>query len=710
MKKILIVLVTLIIYLQIPSYAIETFELTLVDYDIEINDVMLEKSKSQYPLLNYNKVTYLPMTWQNLKSLALSVKFDDTNVYITKEELRGDGYINGEESKTFPNTISVVLPERTIYVDDEIFENSSMEYPIFEYQGVLYIPMSDYFAKELLKIDLVFTPESGLKINCGLEKIAKKDEDLSAIEIQNKNKQIITDALNLEMSLLGRLDGAEPTAVYESAKEYTITIDNLETVGLYKWDSGDRYAGQFKDGKFNGIGVYTWVGGQKYVGEFKDGDFNGVGRFYYSESSRSKISIFKDGSILDQEKIYTKKPIEYSKNQNVLVLLTEFKNFKFRTTEEEWKDFMFGDGNSIKTYYKDESLGKLNLEPIEENEGIANDGVVKVRLDYFHPDFDNDYKNSFSITRDSLEKANEYIDFAKYDTNGNGSIDKDELTIVNVVAGYEYVKNVNLQSIYGHRGVILEGNTIFDDTDIIEYIMIGELHYDTAYEDSAYMATIAITTHEMGHAYGLPDLYDIDYTSSGIGPFGIMGTGIREVIDDGKPGEKPVEFSAWSKTKLGFTEPFEVTENGVHNLYTSRTGKYNNIKIKINENEYLLVENKNYDNNGSVLNKDGNSSGILIWHINDEVINENYIDNTVNSDENNKGVDLVESDEQTVKYSKLDKDYTNRKYYPFFKSTGVNHYDLKLKSELDNGQTSYKMISIDILKDGDEAKVKVTFN
>ena len=44
---------------------------------------------------------------------------------------------------------------------------------------------------------------------------------------------------------------------------------------------GDKYVGEFRDGKYYGQGTLTYAGGHKYVGEFKDSRFNGQGIFYY---------------------------------------------------------------------------------------------------------------------------------------------------------------------------------------------------------------------------------------------------------------------------------------------------------------------------------------------------------------------------------------------------------------------------------------------
>ena len=41
--------------------------------------------------------------------------------------------------------------------------------------------------------------------------------------------------------------------------------------------NGQKYVGEFKDGKFNGHGTATFASGDKYVGEFEDGNFHGQG-------------------------------------------------------------------------------------------------------------------------------------------------------------------------------------------------------------------------------------------------------------------------------------------------------------------------------------------------------------------------------------------------------------------------------------------------
>ncbi len=78
-------------------------------------------------------------------------------------------------------------------------------------------------------------------------------------------------------------------------------------VGSVTFDGGNKYVGEWKDGKFNGQGTYNWVSGEQYVGEFKGGRRHGQGNATYADGNkyigefkndtRSGIgtSIFADG-------------------------------------------------------------------------------------------------------------------------------------------------------------------------------------------------------------------------------------------------------------------------------------------------------------------------------------------------------------------------------------------------------------------------------
>jgi hypothetical protein len=64
--------------------------------------------------------------------------------------------------------------------------------------------------------------------------------------------------------------------------------------GTYSYVNGDRYEGQYKDGKPNGQGTYSYVNGDRYKGQFKDNKYDGQGTLTFADKSRYEGQ-YKDG-------------------------------------------------------------------------------------------------------------------------------------------------------------------------------------------------------------------------------------------------------------------------------------------------------------------------------------------------------------------------------------------------------------------------------
>lgn len=187
----------------------------------------------------------------------------------------------------------------------------------------------------------------------------------------------------------------------------------------------------------------------------------------------------------------------------------------------------------------------------------------------------------------------------------------------------------------------------------------------------------------IGSHLGLPDLFDTKTGLSAIGRFGLMdGQSIFAFL-----GCFPPEPSPWEKMKLGWINPIEISKTSLINLTTPVASLFSDttvVKIPINQNEYFLIENRQRDalsnganiriyNNGNLYTKNFQSdtsgffsydisalegvivdvdefdwaipgNGILIWHIDEGVINRTIADNKVNADKKRRGVDLEEAD------------------------------------------------------------------
>ena len=336
----------------------------------------------------------------------------------------------------------------------------------------------------------------------------------------------------------------------------------------------------------------------------------------------------------------------------VLVILVEFSNFSHIGTEsKDWARIFFGEeGKSIRAYYREVSYGKADIVPVEENFN-ENDGVVGwITLPYPHPDTGGDITlENLRIASDAIKQADNYVDFSLYDRNGDGIISSGELSIFIVVAGYEasYSPQYN-PSIWGHKGYlfsqlgypgvfcdgVLVGEFSNDPAKSGGYVEIGE--WQQSDETDGHMATIGIMCHELAHdMYGIIDLYDIDYSTYGIGCFGLMGAGAWGMSeDDNFPGETPVHFCAWSKIFCGFLSPFTVSKGEIYLNFVEKNADIKKILTPI-KGEYFLLENrqqKGFDKGLYGFFRE-NGGGIAVWHIIENAYN--------NSQDFYRKVDLV---------------------------------------------------------------------
>ena len=80
-----------------------------------------------------------------------------------------------------------------------------------------------------------------------------------------------------------------PFLTYAQGIKYTdgncVGGDCQNGKGVYVFDNGDTYSGDFSNGKFNGQGKYTYKSGASYEGSYKNHQSSGKGEYTYSQKS-----------------------------------------------------------------------------------------------------------------------------------------------------------------------------------------------------------------------------------------------------------------------------------------------------------------------------------------------------------------------------------------------------------------------------------------
>lgn len=311
--------------------------------------------------------------------------------------------------------------------------------------------------------------------------------------------------------------------------------------------------------------------------------------------------------------------------QKALLLLIDYPDQAFTFPQGDFDNManqpnynVNGSFGSFRDYYLDISYGLLTVNTDVEGWYTAANN----RADYGIESMANrNFRNAVPLIREAVDAAEAAgVDFSQYDGDNDGRVDVIEV----IHSGRGAEESGNVADIWSHRWVLsAEGLSVTYDGKLInDYIIQPEKYGPTN------IANIGVFVHEFGHALGLPDLYDTDGSSRGLGRWCCMAGGTWN-----NSGKTPAQFSAWCKEQLGWINPTELSGTGT--IANMQHSDVDDESYRINTpdgDEYFLLENRQKTGWDTYLS----GEGLAIYHIDDS--------QSTNRDENRPLVDLEQAD------------------------------------------------------------------
>ncbi|MEO0050185.1 MAG: M6 family metalloprotease domain-containing protein [candidate division WOR-3 bacterium] len=334
----------------------------------------------------------------------------------------------------------------------------------------------------------------------------------------------------------------------------------------------------------------------------------------------NRILIFP-GRMEKPERVF--KPVD--RPPALLIVLVDFADNQRTYSQADFQNLLFGSNTgSMRDYYEEVSYGNLT---------ITGEVFGWVRLpnpySYYLGDSFGIYgefpRNSQGLVRDVVELVDPAVDFSRYDWDSDGFVDG--LLLVHAGPGAEETGRTS--DIWSHKWQMTDpvlgspGAVQTNDRVSVDVYSIQPERFD-----DGTLITIGVFCHEFGHILGLPDLYDTDYSSSGLGMFCLMAAGGWARASESQPyGSSPVHPSAWCKYLLGWTLPDSVEEGIADSVPSARFAAVAKaqscFRILKNPNgvdwrpegggkgEYFLIENRQQIG----FDKGLPGTGLLILHI-----------------------------------------------------------------------------------------------
>jgi len=341
--------------------------------------------------------------------------------------------------------------------------------------------------------------------------------------------------------------------------------------------------------------------------------------------------VFENGKIVPTERIVgrdapihpgkaPKVSVSYTKSLpssgtlNLIVILVNFSDTTVTFSREDFQELLFGDDpiqatgpGSMKDYFFEVSNGKVILT------GYVTDWVtVSNPHDYYAPIY-----MVPDLVREAVELVDPYVDFSQYDNDGNGYVDN--VLIIHQGRGQE--ESGDPTDIWSHSWYVYPPILTDDGVYVKKYTIQPEMFED-------HISQIGVICHELGHAFGLPDLYDTDYSSVGIGDWGLMSYGCwNKTVNYG---DTPAHPTGWSKKELNWVDVDEVIV-GLNELSPVEIDA-KVLRYPKEGGEYFLLEYRKLVGFDSALP----GEGLIIYHV-DEVKGDQ-------SEDSRRLVDVEEAD------------------------------------------------------------------
>ena len=268
---------------------------------------------------------------------------------------------------------------------------------------------------------------------------------------------------------------------------------------------------------------------------------------------------------------------------------------------------------SARDYYNEISYGQIDIVTVNLPSALGWQRAPRPYSYYVGGNYCmGSYPNNCQkFAEDVIDAINGVVDFSQYDNNHDGYAEP--IMLIHAGRGAEVSGNVN--DMWSLSWAIPWNSTRnYDGVRLQQFTVQPEYMYGASSSSSD--ATIGVFVHEMAHGFfGVPDLYDRDYSSDGVGRFDLMAVGSWNGLCGG---DAPAWPSAWTRIQMGLASPTAITSNVSASTLPQ---VYNNpgeavFKLAapaLGPQEYFLLENR--QRTAGSYDQHLPNGGLFIWHV-----------------------------------------------------------------------------------------------
>ena len=138
---------------------------SVVTGKVTLNGQVINNKTAKYPLLIYSNITYFPMTYHLSRFMGVSADWNNGSKTLDITAGGARTAYAAETGKKQSGSVSVTLPSYKISVNGAQINNKEEKYPIFNYNGITYFPLTWAYAVDSFGWSYQWDAVNGLRID-----------------------------------------------------------------------------------------------------------------------------------------------------------------------------------------------------------------------------------------------------------------------------------------------------------------------------------------------------------------------------------------------------------------------------------------------------------------------------------------------------------------------------------------------------------------
>lgn len=311
---------------------------------------------------------------------------------------------------------------------------------------------------------------------------------------------------------------------------------------------------------------------------------------------------------------------------HVPVVLVNYKDVTFKDSDptSTFKTQLCNGSASVHQYFTDQSRGKLDAQ----YDVLGPVTLSNNRSYYGGNDSDGNDQRVGEMVKEAYDKLTATgVSLSKYDNNGDGMVD---VAIV-LYAGVGEASSDETNSIWPCQWYLSSSDygksATYNGIEVDKFAVFNEL-------SDGKIDGIGTFCHEFSHCLGLPDLYDVNYSSPTI-----YAMGSWSILDYGcynNDGNTPCGYTAYERDFLGWDTISTPEPNTTYTIEAN--GDSYKVVNDANANEYYVLENRQQSGWDKYLA----GSGLMVTHVDYDA--SAWANNEVNVSRTHKRVSIIAAD------------------------------------------------------------------